>query len=97
MLTPPTNQHPKSQKLSFGFLQIGPKPRLRSIASKRTLSEAFRKTLSVQANPKIARLRYKLSQDTLTETEAIIGALECSLMCKAPKADLGKRGVTRAA
>jgi len=96
MLTP-TNHHPKSQKLSFGFLQIGPKPRHSPLFNKRIISEAFRKTLSIQANPKIARLRYKLSQGTLTATEAIIGALECSLMAKAPKADLGKRGVTRAA
>jgi len=93
----PTNHHPKSTRLSFGFLQIGPKARLNHTANKRTISEAFRKTLTIQANPKIARLRYKLSQGTLTETEAIIGALECSLMAKAPKADLGKRGVTRAA
>ena len=93
----PTNHHPKSTRLSFGFLQIGPKARHSPLFNKRIISDAFRKTLSIQANPKIARLRYKLGQGTLTETEAIIGALECSLMAKAPKADLGKRGVTRAA
>jgi hypothetical protein len=92
--------HPKSLPITQGWSHIGPRPlRSRSIP-KAELSGAFRKTLSIQENRRIRKLRHKLASGKITNDELIIGVLDARLAVKPPKVFTKEnqvRGVTRAA
>jgi hypothetical protein len=97
--------HPKSLPVTPGWSQIGPRtPRLRSLPQ-RELSKAFQKTLSIQENRRLRKLRNKLAQGTITNDELIIGVLDAALSVRPPRVFTRenvrviekKPGVTRAA
>lgn len=71
--------------ITTGWSQIGPRPRAVKPLSKAVVLDSLRTTLAREANRRITKLRYKMSQGKLTETEAIIGLLECHLGVKAPR------------
>lgn len=77
--------HPKSLPVTRGWSQIGPpSPRRREIP-KKELSGAFRKTLAIQENRRLRKLRHKLAAGTISSDEAVIGVLEASLSVKPPR------------
>ena len=97
--------HPKSLPITPGWSQIGPRPLRRRAIPKAELSGAFRKTLSIQENRRLRKLRHKLaSGKTITNDELVIGVLDSALAVKPPKVftkeyvrPFEKKAVTRAA
>lgn len=80
-----THIHPKSLPITKGWSQIGPpSPRRREVPAKE-LAGAFRKTLAIQENRRIRKLRHKLATGVITSDEAVIGVLEASLSVKPPR------------
>ncbi len=88
--------HPKSLPITPGWSQIGPRPLRRRAIPKKELSEAFKKTLSIQESRRVRKLRNKLATGIITNDELIVGVLDASLAVRAPRV-FEKKAVTRAA
>lgn len=74
--------HPQSLPITPGWSNIGPQTRKAKALTPATLSKAFKDTLKREHNHHIAKLRNKLAQGSLSEDQAVLALLECSLAAK---------------
>jgi hypothetical protein len=81
----PVSIHPKSLPITPGWSRIGQPPRKLRPHTKREVSKAFATTLTKQANRRVAKLRHKLAQGKLSDTDLIIGVLDVSLSVRPPR------------
>jgi len=88
--------HPKSLPVTPGWSQIGPRPLRHREIPKKELSGAFKKTLVIQENRRIRKLRHKLATGRISNDELIIGVLDAALAVRPPRV-FEKKAVTRAA
>lgn len=78
-------RHPKSRPITPGWGTIGPPTRPTRALSNQIVSESFKKTLNIEHNHRIEKLRRKVFAGTATETEIIIGLIECALKPRQPR------------
>jgi hypothetical protein len=81
-----THIHPKSLPITPGWSQIGPRTVHRKGPKPEVVNESFRVTLNKLPSRRIEKLRHKLANPkAISETELILGVLDVTLACRAPR------------